>query len=71
MTTPLPSSPPRPAAPGGQRSRPLWNTYVAITALLLAIVIALAGGIIWYNSKKSNELAIAAAGPASKDWVSE
>jgi adenylate cyclase len=39
----------------------LWNTYVGITALLLAIVIALAGGIIWYNSKKSNELAIAAA----------
>jgi adenylate cyclase len=61
VTTPLPSSPPRPAASGAQRSRPLWNTYVAVTALLLAIVIALAGGIIWYNSTKSNELAIAAA----------
>jgi hypothetical protein len=38
-----------------------WWTYFGITSLLLAIVVALAGGIIWYNSKKSNELAIAAA----------
>ncbi len=30
-------------------------------AVLLFIIVALAGGIIWYNSKKSNELAIAAA----------
>src|SRR6201997_4995214 len=28
---------------------------------LLVMVVALAGGIIWYNSKKSNQLAIAAA----------
>ena len=28
---------------------------------LLGMVIALVGGIIWYNSKKTNELAIAAA----------
>jgi adenylate cyclase len=50
-----------PANPLGPRSRPLWHTYIGITGLLLAIVVALAGGIIWYNAKKSNELAIAAA----------
>ena len=38
-----------------------WRTYFGITSLLVAIVVALAGGIILYNSKKSNELAIAAA----------
>lgn len=41
-------------------SRPLWHVYIGITGLLLVIVVALVGGIIWYNSKKSNELAIAA-----------
>jgi adenylate cyclase len=40
---------------------PLWPTYLGITGLLLLILIALAGGIIWYNSTKSNELAVAAA----------
>ena len=44
-----------------QRLHPLWHTYVGISALMLVIVVTLAGGIIWYNSKKSNELAIAAA----------
>jgi hypothetical protein len=39
----------------------LWPTYLGITGLLLLILIALAGGIIWYNSTKSNELAVAAA----------
>ena len=43
------------------QSNSAWRTYFGITSLLLAIVVALAGGIIWYNSKKSNELAIAAA----------
>jgi hypothetical protein len=38
-----------------------WPTYLGITGLLLFILVALAGGIIWYNSKKSSELAIAAA----------
>jgi adenylate cyclase len=38
-----------------------WPTYVGITSLLLVIIVALAGGIIWYNSRKSSELAIAAA----------
>ena len=43
----------------GQNRR--WPTYLGITGLLLFILVALAGGIIWYNSKKSSELAIAAA----------
>jgi len=51
----------RPASPGAEQSRPLWQYYVGITALLLVMVVALAGGIIWYNSKKSNQVAIAAA----------
>jgi adenylate cyclase len=50
----------RPINPGVTRSSPLWHAYVGITGLLLVIVVALAGGIIWYNSKKSNQLAIAA-----------
>jgi adenylate cyclase len=41
--------------------RRLWPTYLGITGLLLLILVALAGGIIWYNSTKSNELAVAAA----------
>jgi adenylate cyclase len=48
-------------ADGATSTRPLWHIYVGITGLLLVIVIALAGGIIWYNAKKSNALAIAAA----------
>ncbi|HEY1431811.1 MAG TPA: cache domain-containing protein [Stellaceae bacterium] len=51
----------RPASPGAEQSRPLWHYYVGITVLLLVMVVALAGGIIWYNSKKTNQLAIAAA----------
>jgi hypothetical protein len=39
----------------------VWPTYLGITALLLLIVIALAGGIIWYNSLKTTELMVAAA----------
>ncbi len=46
---------------GGAAQQRQWPTYVGITGLLLLIVVALAGGIIWYNSKKSGELAIAAA----------
>src|SRR6516165_11519899 len=61
MTNPrdYPQRPPegsRRAADG----QPLWPTYLEITGLLLLILIALAGGIIWYNSSKSNELALAA-----------
>jgi hypothetical protein len=52
---------PRPANSRFSPSRPLWHTYVGITGLLLIIVVVLAGGIIWYDSRKSNELAVAAA----------
>ncbi len=51
----------RPASRVTGQSRPLWQYYVGITALLLVMVVALTGGIIWYNSKKSNQLAVAAA----------
>jgi adenylate cyclase len=37
-----------------------WPTYLGITALLLLFVVALAGGIIWYNSLKTTELMVAA-----------
>ncbi len=46
---------------GGARQKSLWPAYAGITAILLFIIVALAGGIIWYDSKKSNELAIASA----------
>jgi adenylate cyclase len=54
-------SPYEPASSDARGSPSAWRTYFGITSLLLAIVIALAGGIIWYNSKKSKELAMAAA----------
>jgi adenylate cyclase len=50
----------REALPGARHDKQ-WPTYLGITGLLLFILVALAGGIIWYNSKKSSELAIAAA----------
>ncbi len=51
----------RPATSRGARHGKNWPTYLGITGLLLFILVALVGGIIWYNSKKSSELAIAAA----------
>jgi adenylate cyclase len=48
-------------APDSRRTPRLWPTYLGITGLLLLILVALAGGIIWYNSVKSNELAVTAA----------
>ena len=39
----------------------VWPAYLGITALLVLIVVALAGGIIWYNMRKSTELMVAAA----------
>jgi len=39
----------------------VWPTYLGITAILVLIVVALAGGIIWYNLRKSTELMIAGA----------
>jgi adenylate cyclase len=50
----------RPATPPARPAKS-WPTYLGITGLLLFILVALVGGIIWYNSKKSSELAIAAA----------
>jgi hypothetical protein len=38
-----------------------WPTYLGITGLLLLLVVVLAGGIIWYNTKRSESFAIAAA----------
>ena len=38
-----------------------WPTYLGIIAPLLLFVVALAGGIIWYNSLKTTELMVAAA----------
>jgi adenylate cyclase len=61
VTDPQSYSPRRPAGSQAESAQPLWQYYVGITALLLVMVVALAGGIIWYNSKKSNQLAIAAA----------
>ena len=51
--------PPQARGAAGESRR--WPTYVGITGLLVFIIVALAGGIIWYNSRKSSELAIAAA----------
>jgi adenylate cyclase len=61
VTDPQRYSPRRPVSSDAESSRPLWQYYIGITALLLVMVVALTGGIIWYNSKKSNQLAIAAA----------
>jgi adenylate cyclase len=61
VTDQRPYSQYRPASSRARQPRPSWPTYIGITALLLAIVVGLGGGIIWYNSKKSNQLAIAAA----------
>jgi hypothetical protein len=38
-----------------------WPTYLGITALLLLLVVALAGGIVWYNVLKTTELMVATA----------
>jgi len=39
----------------------VWPAYSGITALLVLILVALVGGIIWYNLQKSTELMIGAA----------
>jgi len=39
----------------------VWPAYIAIIGALVLIVVALGGGIIWYNSRKSTELMVAAA----------
>jgi adenylate cyclase len=40
---------------------PTWRTYLGITGLLLLLVAALVGGIIWFNAKKTSELMLADA----------
>ena len=42
-------------------SKSVWLAYFGIIALLVLIVLALAGGIIWYNMRKSAELMVAGA----------
>jgi uncharacterized membrane protein len=42
-------------------SKSVWPVYCGIIALLVLVVVALAGGIIWYNMRKSTELMVAAA----------
>ena len=39
----------------------VWPAYLGITAILVLIVVALAGGIIWYNLRKSTDLMVGAA----------
>jgi len=38
-----------------------WPTYLGITGLLLVLVVVLAGGIIWYDTTKASQFAIASA----------
>src|SRR5258708_10612590 len=40
---------------------PPARTYVAILGVLVLIVVSLVGGLIWYNAKKTAELAIVSA----------
>ena len=40
---------------------PTWRIYLGITGLLMLIVIALVGGIIWLNAKKMSDLMVADA----------
>ena len=61
MTDPQRYSPQGATSSDAEKSRPLWHYYVGIAALLLVMVVTLTGGIIWYNSKKTNQLAFAAA----------
>ena len=39
----------------------VWPAYLGIAAMLVLIVLALAGGIIWYNLRKSTDLMVAVA----------
>jgi hypothetical protein len=46
-----------------------WPTYLGITALLLLLVVALAGGIVWYNVLKTTELMVATAERLMDRWI--
>jgi adenylate cyclase len=54
----LRSEPARSGISPGTRGR-VWPAYLGIAALLVLIVLALAGGIIWYNLRKSTDLMVA------------
>jgi len=41
--------------------KPAWPAYFGTVAPLVLLVVALAGGIIWYNLRKSTEPMVAAA----------
>src|SRR5262249_32254274 len=56
----LPTEPARSNTASAAR-RGVWPAYLGITALLVLLVVALAGGIIWYNLRKSTELMVAGA----------
>ena len=47
--------------PAALPAKSAWPAYLGMTALLVLIVVVLAGGIIWYNLRKSTELMVAAA----------
>ena len=47
--------------PAALPAKSAWPAHLGITALLVLIVVVLAGGIIWYNLRKSTELMVAAA----------
>lgn len=49
------------SSPAPTARKSVWPEYLGITALLVLIVVALAGGIIWYNLRKSTDLMIAGA----------
>jgi adenylate cyclase len=56
----------RPKHSAGRRQHaepgaPTWRTYVGITGLLVLLVVALVGGIIWFNAQKTQELMVADA----------
>ena len=47
--------------PAAVSPKSAWPAYLGIIALLVLIVLALAGGIIWYNLRKSTDLMVAVA----------
>ena len=57
----VPAPPDRAVAGRSGSAKTAWPLYLGVTALLDLIVVALAGGIIWYNLRKSTELMLASA----------
>jgi adenylate cyclase len=61
MVTGRPRSEVRGSSAAPAEREAVWPAYIGITTLLVLIFVALAGGIIWYNLRKSTELMVAAA----------